>query len=266
MLTFLMGSISKLMYGHIFKVKFSDDRKTHVGQKHLRKAFCIILSASLLFGCQSSKTALSPQAKEWGYFSYPGTDWGITEEDLFSALKKTEADFSIQSEADAETGTTATAYTITLPYMGNDCETSFVFRTVPMSDYSTLQTVTITYPVQSEEDFIQLCGSLESWIGQEAIAANEPSEAKRKYPKEGGMILSEQDPEYDSMEHYIYEHTYQIGSVATMADLPQDIKDGYNRYNQKLILDGSLPYPVPAGTEVEDLDFTQSIKEPLSSL
>lgn len=223
------------------------------------QAVSLAASAALLFGCQPAHPDPLLHAKDVGGFSYENTEWGMTPEEALASLDKSADDFT---EEVTDDGILTTSLLMAdLPFRGQTCPTTFTFVTVPDSDLSTLRTVSVLCPIQTDEAFTQLCTDMETWVKKQG--ADYQAELKKaKNVGEGpfGTTIEMDDPNYETTEASVEISFYTITSTQDMTNLPVHIKDGYNAYCNQLIEEGIIT-PLSGS---EPADYIESLREPLS--
>lgn len=177
-------------------------------------AALIILSLALTACTPKEYEAVN--AKEYGCFHYPGVEWGITEEQLYEALGKTAEDFERE---EAEKTSHILNLTTKVEFLEKDCVTTFSFVGVPDSNLMPLEKVEVQYELGevTYQEFVVKVSELVKLQNEDYEIISDPS----------GV-----DSDVDR---------YEFSEKKTTADLPQEIKDGYNNYMYHLYDTGILP-------------------------
>lgn len=191
-------------------------------------SLCLLL---LLAGCGAPPPPYeSPYAKEYGYFTYPGTDWGMTEEEFLSAMGMELADFQTADHPESDLRFLATE----LDFAGKACQTCFHFVTRETADGgdTSLLSVQFRYPAESPEDFYRLCDELDAIINPQEAETTASVKLHEKKLADDTCVYPVQ-PEFETAEAVQENYSYSIKSTATMTALPQEVQDAYNSILQE---------------------------------
>lgn len=191
-------------------------------------ALCLLLLCSVV-GC--SKTENNTRSAEWGYFYFPNTDWGMTEDELFTALKKEKSDFEF---GELPNGTQC--YLVELSPLGEKVKTRFDFTTGLISDTPRLTNVQLQYNSDfTEEKIKEIKQKLDKLFKEQNVA-----------------VESEWEKTESNADGEAPAFFYAIKSQGKMTDLPQDIKDAYNTNVADMYKSGEYKLPDLGNTETTD--------------
>lgn len=212
--------------------------------KLVASLLCVFLLLSFS-GCTKAD-AINTRAKEWGYFHFPNTDWSMTEDELFAALKKEKSDFTpvdIGGSEEFPRPSYATECTV----FGEKLMVRFDFMTTLVSDIPRFNSAHIIYETGFTEKKCQdIMAKLDSHFEKQGIAVTEEWEFT--------------DSETPSETAF-----YSKQSVAHMTNLPQEIQDAYNKSIRKLYKSGEYKN-LPSDDHPEDTDFIKIWDSSLSGV
>lgn len=184
----------------------------------MKKLVWIIAAVLLLL------TACAPgnsqRGKELGYFTYPGTDWGMTEEEVFNALGKEKTDFR-QDELD---DSRLTQYSISgTEFLGAKAEEiRFVFMEVEENSESFLYSVTVVYA--KEVDPNAVIERLNAFAKEQSVATTEGKTVRNRFEGENMKTVFDDEALYAEGVTSVWV-SYSMLSAATVATLPKETID-----------------------------------------
>lgn len=169
----------------------------------MKKVIAVFLSTFLMFtiaGCSKGYGSV----KISGYNYFPGSDWGITKEELYKSLDKSAGDFTVTEGNDD--AVKSSSLVTTMDFLSKKCKVKFSFSASMAFDTQTLRTVTVSYDMSGETN-AQLIQKLDSLVAEQKAECD----------------ISKNDA-VDSTEIYMAE------SKAKLDNLPQNAKDAFNAY------------------------------------
>lgn len=231
------------------------------------KLLPLLLAVLLALGGCSKERTLPLNAKEYGYFCFDNIDWGVSTEELFSLLDKSESDFEkfVTYERDDRQ---EFRLTTPLKFMGKQAMIDFMFVPAPMTTEGKLQQVHCTFDSDfTEKEFDKLCQSLKEEVDSQEIKITEPVTAGFKLVHDAQEDVSiwvpENDFRCDDVEPLADKKQYTFDSKAATDNLPEEIKKPYNAFAEYLVAEGELKLPIPAE---KGADYTNLLKSQLSVL
>lgn len=215
----------------------------------MKKIVCLLslcLAFILVFTACAPKAAVEPvNAKEFGCVYFPGTDWGMSEKELYEALGKTAGDFEITEKtekgAEGEAVYTSTElFSKEIEFEGKTYEGRFVFTSFPDSDDKRLSQVVILYDMGEKT-----VDEFEAKIGE--FFKSQKVEFTSKSKTADGQTLST-----------------RFKSEACLSGLPQKMRDGVNGYCRDYFSDETDETTLNRLSKIDD--FTIAYDDSLSSV
>lgn len=180
-------------------------------------------------------TACSPgggssDGKQYGYFVYPGTDWGMTKDELFDAIGKTEEDLTVVAEMTDETNT---AYVQEETFLGVPANIVYHFKRFSPADSWYLDSVQATYSGANADYEARYAAFLkiteDQGIPYEAGAVRRTRTEKDADGNETSKdVISDELLYAEGAARTLVTTTIQ--SEAKIADLPENIQDSAAAY------------------------------------
>lgn len=197
------------------------------------KLFSLLLAAAFLLSACSPGGGNAKRGKEMGYFTYPETDWGMTVEEVKSALELSEKSLTrLENTVDGNE-----SYLAELEIFGASAEVIFVFNSgEPGIGESFLSEVHLVYQGSDASDFQARLDALCACLDKDSIP----------YTKSGEVLERGEWPEDDSAdiamtsvqtEDELYadgaalaNRSFSVYSNKTVADLPKEIREAADAY------------------------------------
>lgn len=203
-------------------------------KKFIGALVCGILVLSLMLAGCNDAGFVPENAKELGYIYFPGTDWGMTVDEFYAATGESESDFTISQE---ESNNRLWIVLIeTTNFFNKECQIKFKFISAPHSELATLRTVEVYYPNPMEnKEYSEMCEMMDAMIEQQGIPVTISKEQYKYLDEERRIKIELDEPGYDTADALTETFTYHALSKAKTSDLPQEIKEGYDRYIHKLV-------------------------------
>lgn len=185
------------------------------------------ISSEILSKPEMKNTPVSVNTEGYNCIKYPGVDWGITKEELFEILGKSEEEF------DKEVGKKEiyVRYVTENEFLGKQCLTAFEFNTEIKSGngFAPLTAIHIGYELEDEshDDFK---AKLEEYIKSQGVEYT-------AYPPKAGEI----------------GETYSFEVNEYVRELPQDLLTNTNNYWYYLVENDMIPTDTAPTNKKEDL-------------
>ena len=189
----------------------------------------ILLAAVFLLSACSPGGESTKRGQEMGYFTYPGTDWGMTVEEVRTAIGKTEKTFT--RLANAVDGNES--YLAECDAFGAPANVIFNFDRLSEDDDPYLFSVQITFQGENA-DYRKRRDAFCSYLDRQGVPYEKSAEERQRtvLDEDGNekKIEVQTDDELYADGVRAALLTFGVSSVKTVSDLPKETREAADAY------------------------------------
>lgn len=197
------------------------------------KLFSLLLAAVFLLSACSPGGGNAKRGKEMGYFTYPETDWGMTVEEVKSALGLSKKSFTrLENTVDGNE-----SYLAELEIFGASAEVIFVFNSsAPGAGEPFLSEVRLVYQDSDASDYQTRLDALCDCLDKDSIPYTKSGESleRGEWPKDDSadivMTSVQTEDELYSDGAALTNRSFSVYSNKTVADLPKETREAADVY------------------------------------
>ena len=197
------------------------------------KLFSLLTAAVFLLSACSPGGGNAKRGKEMGYFTYPETDWGMTVEEVKSALGLSEKSITrLENTAEGNE-----SFMAEMEVFGASAQVIFVFNSsVPGVGEPFLSEVNLVYQGSDASEYRARLDALCDCLDKDSIPYTKSGEVleRGEWPEDDGVDITmtsfQTEDELYADGAALANHSFSVYSNNTVADLPKEIREAADAY------------------------------------